>query len=877
MKKNVRIIVSSVLVCLLVVSQLMSIVMAQSVPDTHEYFDIILAIDCSGTMRSNDPNDVARAGAMVAVDNLPVNSHARIGIIAFGQSWEKDENGRSTSGFKTYQFSHFTNTAGEGEFVTEAFPLTEIDGVNGDRVRESAKNAINKAYDFKGKETHTHIAPVLLAAEDMLEKGGATKRAIFFLTDGVDTFLWDRSMGNNYSSHCALAEQCYAYLNSANPQIPVYTIGLNYGTPRGSGSWNCANHVFDELSGKIEKGGYYPVSDVNDLTRVVTAAYQDLFGGIDSEPDETIDIYLDANGNGEYEFDIPELIAEEIINITGVGIKKVELYKKDSNGGWVEKTNSPNTKVRSTAWYWNFDLIRPQDGTWKVFIHGDSNAKVTFQPIFIREVELVLAATTNVTPQENGTYPKNTTIQLSANFVYGGESIGSESFYAKHPATLVVYCNGARQTKQLEHEVGNESYTYSLILDKQGEWLISAEVEDDQLFNIDGKKRSNEVSIVVAGSEDVFNAEFSVDDMTVHVGQTIDRVYFEGYANAFTEKDVDVSRISLTFLDEHNNAVTAENAFHTDEQKNIYMQFVAPLKMGTYTATIHAFDADGNFGAKTFVLSVLNDLPIADKEIRLGNLSLKDDDSATITFDLREYVSDPEGQSMTFEINSFDTEIIEISPIGGTIEADKPCVITVTSKNVGETRFNIAVSDEPEHGISISSKVKVVNWWTQNSKWIIHVAVGAAAACVGLLILKLRSRVKGSWQVHVIHNGRTIVEQQRIRKLSSTGMKTLNRNKVDINAVAKYAARQYGADDSQAADAANAAVAPGTYFLVAGLFGSASTKIKFKTKNYTNEHHTVSVNGGNLQNGSSSVKIARGQSIEFKDEDNLHSVTITMS
>ena len=221
MKKNLTRIICLVLVLLLVLSAIPALAVSAAAADANELADIVLVLDCSGSLFDNDPDELCIEACKAFVDTLPASKEVRVSLLTIGYM-SKDVYNPKNEQFKDW----FIPTGSEFEFTHLNVPLGQL---NSTEDRDNFKNAVLAAVD-KAKNTsvsNTSIGASLAAAVDILETNGTKSEngCIIFVSDGIDApyhSFYKEEMPKmiNYAKEKAYSTYCVqlAYGNSGTAE-----------------------------------------------------------------------------------------------------------------------------------------------------------------------------------------------------------------------------------------------------------------------------------------------------------------------------------------------------------------------------------------------------------------------------------------------------------------------------------------------------------------------------------------------------------------------------------------------------------------------------------------------------------------------------------
>ena len=149
---------------------------------------------------------------------------------------------------------------------------------------------------------------------------------------------------------------------------------------------------------------------------------------------------------------------------------------------------------------------------------------------------------------------------------------------------------------------------------------------------------------------------------------------------------------------QYENGSSADSFTTTFDGKHIISIIGSNAQEGTYTAKVIAEDAYGETTTKDINYTILGNLP-PEKTSDIGNILVSKGDLFPI--DMRNHVSDPDGEELKYEVNVSDTKVLYITTKGneliGTALDYGICDVEVVAKDAsGESiklDFKVAVKD----------------------------------------------------------------------------------------------------------------------------------------------------------------------------------------
>ena len=311
-------------------------------------FDVIVVLDCSGSMKYSDPDKLTPEGARMLLDNLTrqtSNERSRYGAVFF-----------------------------DGD-IRETIPLTHI---NTDGFVNDIKNRM-AGYNQNGAKTD--ISRALGRALRLFTEGGdagGREQVIILLTDGDDD--------PNRSMEELVAERESVIREAAEKDIRIFTIGLNH-------NGNTMNPAVITDIANNTNGVMYEVTSSDGLQAVFGQIFALL---LDSIPDDPDVIVIPPGGSIDKEVAIPdEYVISAFINL--ISHKKISVAVIDP--GNTDVTNkAPQVEIDSSTSYTSIHLQAPVKGKWIVRITGEPNTQIESQLIYDYALKLNMSINGSTDP-----------------------------------------------------------------------------------------------------------------------------------------------------------------------------------------------------------------------------------------------------------------------------------------------------------------------------------------------------------------------------------------------------------------------------------------------------------------------------------------------
>ncbi|MDR3278562.1 MAG: VWA domain-containing protein [Oscillospiraceae bacterium] len=320
--------------------------------------DVVLVIDCSGSMRKSDPDKLATTAANLFVDMCRGSetkygyvSDSRFGYVLYSQKIEG---------------SSYDIVPQGGLAETRSVPLE----------RELKKALANITYN---SNADTDTALGLETARDMLANRADSSRkpVVILLSDG------NTDLSNNFPGTTRTTEQSRAALGAVKDDLaakgfPVYTIGFNY-----DGSMDTA--VLADISQQTNAKPY-ETNDAGELPGVLQSIYAHLTGA------QTQDREIIATGEPQTEtFDISNnsVYKATVSILSHDNVDGVSLTAPDgvpvSEGSELTIDKDPNNQ------YTLLTLYEPMSGEWTLEFTGSKDSKILINMIYVYDFAIRMA------------------------------------------------------------------------------------------------------------------------------------------------------------------------------------------------------------------------------------------------------------------------------------------------------------------------------------------------------------------------------------------------------------------------------------------------------------------------------------------------------
>lgn len=689
--------------------------------------DFVLLLDCSGSLRANDPDDLCLEACKSFVDLLP-SQNTRVAVLGFGYT-----NGPEYS----YSPGFAPELTGDADWVHEIVPMGEL---SNEAAREEYKQKVETVYFQKKEGKKTPIGQAVSAGIDMLKKNGSAdgKACIILITDGVDI------------PSRRLFSPAQAAPDAAAHQWPIYCVGLNYngGDPAEISRAQALLEKYCAISGNAN----LPPLDCATPEDVYSSLIQ-IFGDFYGLDGVTRWLTLPADTS----FEIPAMTSEAAITVFGKGVESLELTHPQTEETYkiTESFTSKNliAVVEKDA-YLSIRMIVPTEGTWNVHLEGKGGVEVQFSETDIREMDINMVTNPIQAGKE---LTRNDRIRVDACFAYCEFEVHNNGFYNANPATLVVSSiNGT--TREFTMDATKDGYSYDLALSEIPSGSFELQVAVKHGMFRDGVKLSN-IDRYQTENKVLENLYPDLEPMKANVNHSFEML---DMTKLFRNPDQDPI--------EYQVKCTSDSTHHFDYTVNSdNILFEAGMKPGTYEVEIQARDPEMAAPISDTVTLIVEDRTptvkkIADDELWVNCYGFQSDDKKSKTLDLAEYIIDPDGVKMTFTTEA-DANVLEVAQNGSKLVLKPVAEGVVTVKITG----NDGVSDA-----HAEFEMKVIDgkaaFWRDN--WIYFAIALAIIVLIVLTIIILvkNKRVKGTWEIIVDDNGtNACISSMNIADYTSVG------------------------------------------------------------------------------------------------------------
>lgn len=720
MKNNIRRIVAAVMLILstAVLSQPAVKVKADNTARHDDTpVDIVLLLDCSGTMEQSDPQHWTSTATKDFVQTL-TNENVRLMVIAFGNDYGKDA------------YSVGMQDADSRNRVKIAYPLTSL---SDEKEREKARNAIDEEMSEHNPPTYTPIGYALEAAVDELEDKGSSdgSAAIVLMSDGRvegETDYTNKGSDLDYKSIDSSCDKAKSH------SWPVYCMELNYDgeNKAGSGVGGIGYHQMREnIPGRTGtepfevKSAGEAETKLNDILDAIYPGNERQHG--ETQPGEDVKI------------PVGEMTAEQTVTVTG-DISKVESLALTSPDGTQETyaqsdgdQSMANRRVVFDQQSAVVTMILPEEGTWVLKLNGDTQTTVNWTSVSFKEMNLDLSAD-NEGGDEKIT--RGTKVKFEAKFSYNGQAYQSEKFYSGNPAKLYVTGHDP-----VTMETSENGYSAEVTFDDTGSFDVYAQV--DSSYFRGGNKKSGTFTYNVEKAP--VKTEGVIEELKAEVGGSAEVSlgdYFEGDDLTYSLEENDLD----DFSGEIKDGILTLTAGNTGDK--------------TYHCTVKAQDSSGGHAEQSIRFFVTNQKVELTKgdEINVSLIADPDDapgwakadrDSDTFVLKDSDYFSDPDGAQPDVRIwyseDSSGRDIAEVAH-------DNDATTVKALKTGNATVYVVAIDGNAENeGVPLTLNIRVQSAAQaavgRRIGIIIPVLIILAVVIVLLIINFAGRKIYGVWDI----------------------------------------------------------------------------------------------------------------------------------
>lgn len=407
--------ISIICVCLMMLTLVLSPI-SQVYAITNKELDVILVLDQSGSMKTNDENNLMKEAAKTFVTMMPSNSC--VNIISFNLSRSTWQSG-----------------------------LTSLDS---DSKLSSATSWID-AIEYTGD---TDVGNAVADAVDMFDDSDDMIKAILVFSDGRNDFGYDRNaeVESDERLDDALAE-------AKNNNIQIYCIG--YGEEMADTS-DTPYQKLDTIAIADSDNRITTKTDASSISEYFNTVIAELLG---SNVVEVINNQIEIADN----------VKEANINITcDEDISTVGLQLLDEEGNIVT-FDGTNAKIYTYTYSAVIKLYDPDPGIYTIQTNKNVEISATYIPYYDFTLDVsILSGNTEVSNVSSGE-----TITVSAKVKQDDTTITDFSSYNDVTANAVITALDTNDSSIIDLILSNGTFTGNYTFDHEATYQIDVNVSSD--------------------------------------------------------------------------------------------------------------------------------------------------------------------------------------------------------------------------------------------------------------------------------------------------------------------------------------------------------------------------------------------------------------
>lgn len=516
---------------------------AQQTTADNMSFDVIFAIDGSGSMKKSDALKLRLTAGRLFTE-MTYSNTSRAGFV------------------------QFTNIIMDSQGLTD---LSTEDS------KASFRDRLSGLQDFVKGSWDTDISLGLTQALNLLKEGdsfnGDRNPMIILLSDG-NTDLPNGPRTVEESN----AELTGTLSEAASLGVPIYSIGLNYdGKLDVDYMQNIANQT---------GGAFYNITTATDFNKYMT----DIFGNVaDGDLTGLNPAYIDGRFVTDFVIDNGSVLMANIVILTDKGVSDPQLIDPtgavvplDADHGVIVSTDTSDENKVST--YTILKIMYPVQGAWKVSVKGEADDAVQVNLLTTYDISFKLLNSRDPIAGND--------INIYGKLVRGDENITDSNLLSGAMAICTIMDNkGNIVGENLPMTYNEEKHVFicKTNLEKSGNYYVTAHLEGkDGSFSKEAAQYQLSIGrakLTVSGRPDVsmwcnpIKTKASVD-ISQHV------------------KSESLAELNCSIEDNGNNIVTA------DYNKDTGMLNITPLRTGTGYLKLIFSDAYGQSAELTVFVTV---------------------------------------------------------------------------------------------------------------------------------------------------------------------------------------------------------------------------------------------------------------------------------
>lgn len=516
---------------------------AQQTTADNMSFDVIFAIDGSGSMKKSDALKLRLTAGRLFTE-MTYSNTSRAGFV------------------------QFTNIIMDSQGLTD---LSTEDG------KASFRDRLSGLQDSVKGSWDTDISLGLTQALNLLKEGdsfnGDRNPMIILLSDG-NTDLPNGPRTVEESN----AELTGTLSEAASLGVPIYSIGLNYdGKLDVDYMQNIANQT---------GGAFYNITTATDFNKYMT----DIFGNVaDGDLTGLNPAYIDGRFVTDFVIDNGSVLMANIVILTDKGVSDPQLIDPtgavvplDADHGVIVSTDTSDENKVST--YTILKIMYPVQGAWKVSVKGEADDAVQVNLLTTYDISFKLLNSRDPIAGND--------INIYGKLVRGDENITDSNLLSGAMAICTIMDNkGNIVGENLPMTYNEEKHVFicKTNLEKSGNYYVTAHLEGkDGSFSKEAAQYQLSIGrakLTVSGRPDVsmwcnpIKTKASVD-ISQHV------------------KSESLAELNCSIEDNGNNIVTA------DYNKDTGMLNITPMRTGTGYLKLIFSDAYGQSAELTVFVTV---------------------------------------------------------------------------------------------------------------------------------------------------------------------------------------------------------------------------------------------------------------------------------
>lgn len=681
--------------------------------------DVVLVLDCSGTMPANDPNRLVAAGTKMFIDMLPEGRACRLGIVVFGVDYGKDA------------YNICPDDAACRNLIKVAFPLQDF---TSQKAKAAAKKVIEEETAKSGPLSPVGYA--MQAASQMLTEAKAAKdnAAIILMTDGQVEGQQDGY--NPYLSMYMDYDSMEAALSvAASNSWDVYGMEMNFAGDNKKDATNFGAVGYYQMRENIpKKTGTEPI-ELRD-TKQAQQKFQEIISRLFASPEPSTTPFKGPH----YEENVGDMIAEWSVTFTSDVLDKVKGFKVTTpDGKETAFKRAADTQVNENLaavfdkQYIMLKVYAPQAGKWQIDMDGVKEGEGNFTAASVLMTQTNLALYSSIA---SGEIPAQTTVDFKATYEYGGRAFTSDSFYKDHPAKLYI-----NDKPVMDMSATSDGYVATYTFEKKGSYSVYARVDDKGFRN--GYKASGKFLYTIDNEPTVVKGQ--IPDMSADCGKEAGGIHLDEY---FDSPDGD----ALIYTVDYDKTVNIKDKITPDG----ILTMCAGSQAGVYPVTVTASDgSDSDKVEQTFQFEVTNQ-PLTftgteeDKHITIELSPDSDQYPKSMEFKWDQFFHDPDGLPPRIVVLEDKNEDNCIS----WMQDRERTGITFTAEKGGEASFSVVGMDDNDVLVnytivfdvtSITSKEIIVKKFGLPVGILAVLLIAAAGVCIFLFAGR---KIYGTWDIY---------------------------------------------------------------------------------------------------------------------------------